>query len=429
MAETKKQKRSNGDWCFYENPKATGGSRWVARKQFGRKADGKQNIKALYGETKAEVRKKAKAYEEMLLQNGGQVSLSKSTLYDYAMDWLEKYKRLAVKATTYDAYEDCLTSRLLPFDIARVQLCQLTADICQAYINELALVKNKKGEQYTLPTITKTYNVINACLEHAANEGHIIKNPMKHISLPSADKVKHSKDSRAFNEEEVQLICQQAKKRTSNGKPIYYYGDIIVILLFSGMRIGECLGLRWKDIDFEHNIIVIDNTVTTVTNRDGGNKKTKIVDTSPKTKKSNRTIPLSQIAKESFLSFKELSGASGNDNDYICVTKQGNLTDRRNIRRSLDSILEGCGIKQAGKNNGDGLHVLRHTYTSLLFSSDVDIKTVSELLGHEKTSTTYDIYCHLMPKDKSNAVALLDNNFSNLVLHGEQCEPKINNTI
>lgn len=398
MAETKKNKRGQGEWSFTQRK---GDKLWTARKQFGKKPDGKPNIKAFYGKSISEVRKKAKEYEASLAENRQEI-IVKTTLYDYAVDWLKTYKAISVKSTTYDALEDAIETRLKPYSIAHMQLAQLTTQICQDYINELS-----SGLKYSFATIVKTYNTINSCLKHAENIGDIAKNPMAFVNLPSKDKVRAKKDIQIFSKEEVKLILQQSKKTYSNGKPVYYYGDIIIILLYTGMRIGECLGLRWRDVDFANNTVRIDNTIAMVTNRDGGDKRTVITDTSPKTKKAVRTVPLSNVVKRAFLSFKSISNYK-DEEDYIVVSRNGNLASARNIRRTLDSILEGCGLKCKDVPCGYGLHSLRHTFVSILLSKGVNIKVISELIGHEKVSTTYNIYAHLMPDDKKNSISLLD---------------------
>jgi len=80
----------------------------------------------------------------------------------------------------------------------------------------------------------------------------------------------------------------------------------------------------------------------------------------------------------------------------------GNICEPRNIDRMFRNILAKCGIKPCG------VHALRHTFASMLFKRGVDVKTVSELLGHANVSVTYDRYIHLIKEQKQEAVALLD---------------------
>lgn len=91
--------------------------------------------------------------------------------------------------------------------------------------------------------------------------------------------------------------------------------------------------------------------------------------------------------------------------DYVCVTTSGNLNNARNIRRTLNSMQKNANTKV----QNSGLHVLRHTFASLLLRNKVDIKVISELLGHKKASTTYDIYAHLIQEQKDSAIEQLDN--------------------
>lgn len=396
-----KKKRAQGEWSFTQRKDKL----WTARKQFGYKANGKPNIKAFYGKNITEVKQKAKEYEIALATNRGE-EIKKVTLYEYLINWLKTYKSLSIKSTTYDAIEDAIEVRIKPYAIANVQLHMLSTQLCQEYINELVM-SNKK---YSLATITKTYNTINACLRHAEGIGDIEKNPMAYVQLPSEDKVQTAtKDVKFFTQEESKLICAQAVKQWKNGVPKYYYGDIIILLMYTGMRIGECLGLKWKDIDFENNTINIDNTIAMVVNRDENQtKKTKITDTSPKTKKSIRKIPMAKKAREALLRFQSLTKEYVAEDNYIVVSKHGEIGDIRNVRRSFTSILEGCGLKEKNINNGYSLHSLRHTFVSTLLAKGVDIKVISDLVGHEKVSTTYNIYAHLIPEQKEQSIMLLD---------------------
>lgn len=395
------KKRGQGEWSFTQRKDKL----WTARKQFGRKADGKPNIKAFYGKTITEVKRKASEYENQLAGNISNVA-KKETLYQYLVNWLKTYKSRSVKSTTYDGLEDAIEVRIKPYDIANIQLANLSSQLCQQYINELVDSKKK----YSLATITKTYNLLNNCLNYAEGVGDINKNPMTYVKLPSADKVQTPvKKAMFFTTEEVKMICIQAKKTYSNNKPIYYYGDIIILLIYTGMRIGECLGLKWEDVDFEDNTIRIDNTIAVVSNRNvNSDKKTITTDTSPKTKKSVRIIPIPNKAVEALRNFQKLCPQPIMPQSYIVVSQNGNLSNARNIRRTLDSILEGCGLKEKGVNNGYGLHSLRHTFVSMLLAKGVDIKVVSELVGHEKVSTTYNIYAHLIPEQKKLGIQLLD---------------------
>ena len=215
----KSNKRRQGEWCFYERKDGI----WTARKQFGKKENGKPNIVAFYGgkgkKGETEVRRKAKEYESKLATNQTQTEQTKITLYDYINNWLRTYKAKTVKATTYDSLEDALEVRIKPYDIANVQLHNLTIDLCQEYINQLT-DSNKK---YSLATITKTYNMINSCLKLAVGKGDIPKNPMEYAILPSEANVQtQQKDARFFTADEVKTIIAEAQSKCANGAIKHY---------------------------------------------------------------------------------------------------------------------------------------------------------------------------------------------------------------
>ena len=115
----------------------------------------------------------------------------------------------------------------------------------------------------------------------------------------------------------------------------------------------------------------------------------------------DRSIPLPDRAREAINYFKKFKK---NDNDFVCVTSNHTHYQRRNVERSLDRIIKNSGCI----NKCYTLHSLRHGYGSILLSKGVDIKIVSELLGHEDISFTYNVYIKAFEKDKNDAVKKLN---------------------
>lgn len=394
--------RGKGEWCFSQRKDGL----WTARKQFGYKPDGKKNIVAFYGKSKTIVRNKAADYEKNLSDNRSQ-HIKKNTVYEYVQEWIENYKKLSVKPSTYDGLEDSLNVRLKPFDIANVQMCNLSVGLCQTYINELTQSEKK----YSIATIRKSYNLLNACFKHAVGVGDIEKNPMEFVNMPSPNAVQtKEKDIQYFSEEQAKIIIKEATRTCKNGVPKHRYGYTICLLLYTGMRIGECLGLRWCDVNFENNTLTIDNTILLVKNRDGKTTSKRVtIDVSPKTKKSIRQFKLSNNAIETLKRIRELNiyyNLPVAENNFIVISKSGCHASARNITRTLKAILKNCDFTNEEKKYS--LHSLRHTFASILLAKGADIKAISELLGHEKTSTTYDIYAHLIANQKDEAVDLID---------------------
>ena len=173
------------------------------------------------------------------------------------------------------------------------------------------------------------------------------------------------------------------------------------------MRIGEAYALTWKDIDFKNNTINIDKTMERIK---VDSKYQWLIDT-PKRPKSIRVIPLANRAKEQLLWLKTVSpGLKASGDDHIFVTENNIPPSQSTLTRTLKAILKRAGIE----SNGFGLHDLRHSFGSMLLqkgweqNQPVDIKVISEILGHEDVSTTYNIYMHIMNKHKSEVINLLD---------------------
>lgn len=404
--QPKKSKRGHGEWSFGLRPGREG--QWQARKQFGKKENGKPNIVAFYGRSKSEVKQKAMEYEAKLLTNQ-QFNVSKETVYGYVKKWLETVKRHSVKATTYDAMEDSLEIRLKPYDIADIQMCNLSVQLCQNYINQLV----ESDKKYSLATIRKSFNLLNASFKYAVGTGDIARNPMDFVEMPKESVLEtKTKEVQFFTDEQMTKIYEEATSKLKNGKPHYYYGLLIEILARTGIRIGECLGLKWHDVDFENRTLTVDNTISTVKNRKKKNdtdKKRLIVDSDPKTEKSVRKVRLSNKAITAFENVKAQNiayGLSVNPDDYVIQSQKGSIGSSRNVRRSFNYILEKIGIPDY--NEQYGLHTLRHTYASTLLRKGIDIKVVSALLGHKKVSTTYNTYIHIIEEQQNSALDAID---------------------
>jgi len=183
---------------------------------------------------------------------------------------------------------------------------------------------------------------------------------------------------------------------------MYRLGHAIIVLLYTGMRMGELLGLKWNNIDFQNNTLKITNSVVTIKNRSKSNKiKTKWIvldQDSTKTKSGERIIYLNHKATEALQEIQKINPNS----EYVMSTSNNKIYYPRNLDRMFRNILTRCNIEPCG------LHSLRHTFASMLFKKGVDVKTVSELLGHSDVSVTYNTYIHLIKEQKQQAVSLLD---------------------
>lgn len=364
------------------------------------------NGKYFYGKTEKEIKEKIKKYEKE-----NTVSTSKLLLSDFMKDWLYNTKQHQVKRRTFDSYEQYYNMLIINYKdyiISDVQLCSLTTEILTKYFNSLA-------DKYSLSTIKKANVLLNQCLNYAVDKELIDVNPMDKVKLPNEDRVKKQKKQIPFlSPDDMDKLYEESFRIQEEGFRIngavgeLVYGNnakIIVLIMYTGLRISEALGLKWEDVDFENKCIKVKRNLSRIKNRDKDTdgENYKYVETTVKKKASERTIPLSDRAYE-VLEYLKTNNKSTNDIDYVCVSKNGKIAGQRNITRTLNSMLVRgkCSVKKCG------LHSLRHSFGSFLVSKGVDIATVSTLMGHEDITTTYNVYTHVLKQQQIDAIKVFD---------------------
>lgn len=364
---------------------------WTGRIDIGTQENGKRKIKAVYGKTEQEVKRKLKELKKELIKNDYQ-EVKKQSVRQYMTDWLYNYKQNEVKPATFDRIEQVCNNQIFPY-IGDLQMNSITANDFQSMINDLSL-------KYSYSTVKKAYDYTKSCFTMAYEKREILFNPFVRIALPN-NKKKDISDIHYYNDKEIELIKKFALEKYSSGRYIYKYGYAIILLLYTGMRVGEMLGLKWDAIDFDKKTLTVKRTVKQVKNRDeniSGSYKM-IEQKTTKTKSGMRIIPLSAMAVEALKYFKEINS----NHVYVVSSDINRPLSPRNLDRTFRSILKNAGI-----TNIHGVHSLRHTFASMLFRKGVDVKTVSELLGHADTGVTYNIYIHLIQEQKVKAIESLD---------------------
>ena len=186
-----------------------------------------------------------------------------------------------------------------------------------------------------------------------------------------------------------------------------------MLVLYTGLRGGELCAIKWKDVDFKKRVInVCKNIIATYedvkkeSNFDISNtstkKKKRVIkeQNSTKTESGNRYIPLNKSAIELLYKLSKING--GNSDDYI-ITGTRTPVSVDVISSAYTAIAKSAKIERPL-----GIHTLRHTFASLLIKKGVDIKIVSEILGHANITITYNLYIHLVKEQKAKAIDLLD---------------------
>ncbi len=174
---------------------------------------------------------------------------------------------------------------------------------------------------------------------------------------------------------EEQNILEVVLKEKTNIRKI-----CLLLCLYTGIRVGEASGLKWEDIDFSNKSLIIKRTIIRVKNQNN-TTKTILIESTPKSATSKRIIPIPNFIIELLSKFKQ------NDNYYL-LSNSEKLYDPRYLESFYNRILKKCNIK----NNK--FHTLRHTFATRPIESKMDIKTLSEILGHSSIEITLKLYVH-----------------------------------
>ena len=275
------------------------------------------------------------------------------------------------------------------------------------YENHLApIIGNMKLKDITTPrltelmqsyelnpnTVKKIYVVLQSIFTRGVEQGFIRDTPCKHVILPKRHKVKKptldEKQARDF------LRLLETKKWDVDLK------TIIKVLLYTGMRSGECLGLSWEDIDFENRAIHINHNLADIAG--------KHYLTTPKTESSIRVIGMSQVLHDILIEHKvwqeelvyEL-GTKCAHSEMVFTSSLGNFKDRSSLNTSFKRFLKDTGFDFLT------LHSLRHCNATLLLNSGVDLKIVSEHLGHSGVEVTANVYADVLKSSKIKVADLI----------------------
>lgn len=381
-------KRDNGTGTIYQRANGS----WVGKIYLGRDGNGKEKFKYLSGKTEGEVKRKIREFN----QSGTQVDANKIALQVYIYNWLRTFKRGTIKDSSYDTLEKTIRNQIVPY-IGSLHLQQVSSSDIQNLLHEL------KGRGYSYSTVKKAHDCLNDMFEHATIADNIVKNPMIAVNM-LAESEFEKKQIRFFNEEECALIVEESSRQYRTGKLVYQYADAYVLMLHTGMRLGEAIGLKKTDWNQKENTIHIQRNVQSISKRDAAGERItgkQLVFNTTKTYSGDRVIPLNKTATDAI----NRLCAQHPESDYVVCSSKGEIIPPERLERTFYRLLKNVGISQTGT------HSLRHTFASMLFSKGIDVKTVSELLGHASIQITLNTYIHLIGNPKHGAVAKLDDAF------------------
>ena len=290
---------------------------------------------------------------------------NKSCFEYWLLGWLD-YKHAIVKNSTNMKYRNSINKHIIP-KLGSFDIKILDNNIVQRFINQ-----KLSAEKCSLSpkSVRELVNIIKNTLAYAENYGFQSKCKCELLIVRNS-----FKPIRVLNKNEEKALLNTLESDIN----IFKLG--ILISLLTGVRIGELCALRWEDIDFKECLITVNRTMQRV-QVEGKDNKTEIIITTPKTNASIRQIPIPKMLVDYIIGFK-----SSND-QYILTNKNGNYIEPRVMQYKFKKYIQIAGISDAN------FHALRHTFATRCIEAGVDVKVLSEVLGHSNVNITLDRYVH-----------------------------------
>ena len=315
---------------------------------------------------------------------------------EFAEEWFEEYAKLNLRSTTYERMRQ-LTHRVYPA-IGHLRMDKITARQLQGFVNSLAKegANEKTGKPLAPKTIRHNLSFISDVFSYAVKMDLLSDNPCRKVTIPKGE----VKEKQIYSQEEMVLLLTRI-----SGEPTKYRAFFFLIA-YSGFRRSEMLGLEWKDIDFENNIITVKRTSNYTAERG-------IYTDTTKTKRSKRVLKISPYIMNIL---KELKDEQ--DEEAFRLGDKWVETDRLFVKwngEPMNNQTPYGWLKEFCEKNDMpfyGIHSFRHFAASALISSGLDVTTVSGALGHCNSGTTLNIYSHMFQTAQARVAQAMDGAFS-----------------
>lgn len=310
-------------------------------------------------------------------------------------EWFDEYAKLNLRSTTYERLKQ-LRHRIYPA-IGHLRIDKIAPRQLQAFVNSLAKegANEKTGKPLAPKTIRHNLSLISDVFTYAVKMGLVSDNPCSKVTIPKGE----VKEKQIYSQEEMEVLLTKLM-----GDPLKYR-VFFYLIAYSGFRRSEMLGLEWKDIDFENNIISVRRTSNYTAERGTYTDTTK-------TKRSQRTLKISPFIMDMLKQLKEEQ-----DNEALRLGTKWVETDRLftkwNGEEMNNQTPYGWLKEFCEKNNLPfyGIHSFRHFAASALISAGLDVTTVSGALGHCNSGTTLNVYSHMFQNAQARVSEAMDSAF------------------
>jgi integrase len=372
-------RRGNNEGTIYQRPNGL----WSAQVTTGHDENGKTKRKTVYGKSRAEVAMKMNGLVGDIYKHGYKNSTN-DNLETLMHHWLMIYKKPEVTSRTFEKHIRNCKLHIFPA-IGRFQLDEITPDMIQTlFVNLL------EKKDLAIDSVKHCKFVLSQFMEYAVDKKYITYNPTAKTVIKSRDRDRSKEnDYKALRKEDRAAFMTAIQTHP-------FWKPLCLTSMFCGLRIGEILALKWRNIDFDACSISIENAITQVVifDENGNPKGHKTIIGDTKTVASERENPIPDIVINALKEYKgrrKLEEALlGNGttltraNDLVFSANDGHLRSYWGTRTLFIRFLQKHNLADKGIH----FHTLRHTFSSMLFEIGENPKVIQSLMGHKEVSTT-----------------------------------------
>lgn len=389
---SKMKRNAKGEGSFTVNPNGS----VTHRKCVGYKDNGQRKVFTVTAKTKSacirEMKKRVDAWNNEKSRNSVTIG---STITELCYKHLQyQINNGDLKSKSIDRRECTIENQIRGYDLGYMQIHMVTSAEIERHIDTLISEKEISGS-----SIIKVVDVLNAAYDWAFRRDEVEKNPVYMVKPELTRKIKrlsakgaNDSDVSVLSEEEVKAFEQEALSLHANGKRKYLSGYYCLLLLHTGMRVGEMLALRWKDWQGEY--LVIDKSISMSKNRSKTSEDDRnfvSIEGSTKNQKA-RTIQLTEDAKRILYMIKN-SRINCDPEELITPTSTGKVNTASNMEHRMKAIMKNAELTTVQ----GGLHIFRKTFATRMYENGARVEEIAAYIG-DLESTTRKYYIAIRKK-------------------------------
>ncbi|WP_066456850.1 tyrosine-type recombinase/integrase [Anaerotruncus rubiinfantis] len=331
------------------------------------------------------------------------------TLGEWLDRWLEIYAQPSVKLATYVSYETYIRRHLKP-SLGQILMKDLTVGILQDFLTKKLTGGRADGRKGGLSpkTVSNIHKMLLPALEQARIENLLPENLARSVKPPKVER------------EEMRVLSIDEQKRFVAACLRFHQEEpnalASMVALFFGPRLGEVLGMQWKNVSFEKRQFKLTHTLSRLKNLNPHiPSKTTLELRTLKSRNSKRTLDMFDAMYDLLLAHKKAQDDIArkmpgyNPMGFVFVTPDGQPVEPRTYEDFFYKISVAAEIK------GATFHTLRHTFATRCIENGIDILVLSKIMGHSNPETTLKLYGHILSEHKRNSMLRVGTIYSTFV--------------